>query len=98
MGDSPAATPAAPAASAGPQEYTWEEVAKHTTEGDCWVVIRGDVYDISDFLDDHPGGKKAPLIYAGKDATEEFDMLHKPSVIEKYGKPYLKGRVAKAKL
>jgi hypothetical protein len=30
------------------------------------------------------GGKQAILLYAGKDATEEFNMLHKPDVVEKY--------------
>ena len=36
-------------------------------------------------LKDHPGGKKAIMLYAGKDATEEFEMLHPPKVIKKYG-------------
>jgi cytochrome b involved in lipid metabolism len=35
-------------------------------------------------LDDHPGGAKAILLYAGKDATEQFDMLHDRNVISKY--------------
>jgi cytochrome b involved in lipid metabolism len=35
-------------------------------------------------LADHPGGKKAILIFAGKDATDEFNMLHKPDVVDKY--------------
>jgi cytochrome b involved in lipid metabolism len=35
-------------------------------------------------LKDHPGGKKAILLFAGKDASDEFNMLHKPDVIEKY--------------
>jgi cytochrome b involved in lipid metabolism len=39
---------------------------------------------VTDFLPDHPGGKKAILIYAGRDATEEFNMMHKPDVVEKY--------------
>jgi hypothetical protein len=41
------------------------------------------VYNVTDFLGDHPGGKKAILLYAGKDATEEFLMLHKPDIIVK---------------
>jgi len=69
------------------KEYTIEEVAKHNTEKDCWVVVNGQVLDVTNFLGDHPGGKKAIMIYAGKDATEEFNMLHKPDVVEKYA-PY----------
>ncbi|KAL1922943.1 uncharacterized protein VTP21DRAFT_9319 [Calcarisporiella thermophila] len=63
---------------------TAEEVAKHTSEDDCWVIINGKVLDVTKFLPDHPGGKRAIMIYAGRDASEEFNMLHKPDVIEKY--------------
>jgi cytochrome b involved in lipid metabolism len=64
---------------------TAAEVAKHSTKEDCWCIIGDMVYDVTKFLGDHPGGSKAILLYAGKDATEEFDMLHKRSVIQKYG-------------
>lgn len=53
------------------QEYSLEEVAKHNTENDCWVIVNGQVLDATKFLPDHPGGKKAILLYAGRDATEE---------------------------
>jgi flavocytochrome c len=66
------------------KEYTVEDVAKHNKENDCWVIVNGQVLDVTDFLGDHPGGKKAILIYAGRDATEEFNMLHKADVVEKY--------------
>merc|ERR1711937_792271 len=61
------------------------DVAKHNTDKDCWVIIGDDVFDVTKFLPDHPGGKKAIMLYAGKDATEEFDMLHDRKVIKKYG-------------
>lgn len=64
---------------------TTEEVAKHNKEDDCWVILYGEVYDVTKFLNDHPGGKQAILIYAGKECTEEFDMLHEKKVIQKYG-------------
>eukprot|EP00817_Percolomonadidae_sp_ATCC50343_P006726 CAMPEP_0117420382 /NCGR_PEP_ID=MMETSP0758-20121206/1722_1 /TAXON_ID=63605 /ORGANISM="Percolomonas cosmopolitus, Strain AE-1 (ATCC 50343)" /LENGTH=588 /DNA_ID=CAMNT_0005201947 /DNA_START=380 /DNA_END=2142 /DNA_ORIENTATION=- len=66
------------------KEYTWEEVAKHNTEDDCWVVVHNRVLNVTKFLNDHPGGPQAILLYAGKDATEEFDMLHEENVIDKY--------------
>ena len=44
---------------------------------DCWVIVGDDVYDVTKFLPDHPGGKKAIMLIAGKDATEEFDMFQK---------------------
>jgi len=88
----PAAGKAAPASSApaggapsGPlKEYTMEEVAKHKTEQDCWVVVNGQVLAVTPFLKNHPGGKQAILLYAGKDASAEFNMLHKPDVVQKF--------------
>merc|ERR1712070_409619 len=65
-------------------EFTMEEVGKHNSKDDCWVVVGDMVLDVTEFLPDHPGGKKAIMLFAGKDATEEFDMLHKREVIEKY--------------
>merc|ERR1711991_363853 len=64
--------------------WQWSEVAKHNTADDCWVVINDEVIDATSFLEDHPGGKNAIVLYAGKDATAEFNMLHKKDVIKKY--------------
>merc|ERR1711865_1269645 len=64
--------------------YTLEEVAKHVTKGDCWVVVDGNVLNVTNFLPTHPGGELAILTFAGKDATEEFNMIHPPDVIGKY--------------
>merc|ERR1712066_380402 len=63
---------------------TMAEVAKHTTKTDCWVVVRGEVLNVTSFLSQHPGGELAILTFAGKDATAEFDMIHPPDVIGKY--------------
>lgn len=46
-----------------------EEVAKHNSEQSCHVIVHGKVYDVTEFLPDHPGGKGIILKYAGKDAT-----------------------------
>merc|ERR1719231_480070 len=64
--------------------FTLEEVAKHNSKSSCWVILNDRVLDVTDFLKDHPGGELAILTFAGKDATEEFDMIHPPDVIEKY--------------
>jgi len=47
-------------------------------------VVNGEVLDVTDFMADHPGGKKAIMLFAGKDASEEFNMLHKADVVHKY--------------
>jgi cytochrome b involved in lipid metabolism len=76
-------------------EYTLADVAKHNKPDDCWVVVNGQVLDVTDFLPDHPGGKKAILIYAGRDATEEFNMMHKPDVVQKYAPSAIIGTLKK---
>jgi hypothetical protein len=45
---------------------TAEEVAIHNDRGSCWVIISGQVYDVTDFLDEHPGGASTIVRYAGK--------------------------------
>merc|ERR1712117_676709 len=77
-------TAAVAAVAGGGGGYTLEEVAKHNTKGDCWVVVNGEVLNVTNFLGDHPGGELAILTFAGKDATEEFNMIHPPDVIPKY--------------
>ena len=47
-----------------------EEVAKHDKDGDCWLIIEDQVYDVSQFMKLHPAGKNIIMKYAGKDATE----------------------------
>ncbi|KAK4357981.1 hypothetical protein RND71_023591 [Anisodus tanguticus] len=53
--------------------FTMEETSQHNTKDDCWVVIDGKVYDVSSYLDEHPGGDDILLGATGKDATDEFE-------------------------
>ncbi|KAK8526066.1 hypothetical protein V6N12_020547 [Hibiscus sabdariffa] len=53
--------------------YSMEEASQHNTKDDCWVVIDGKVYDVTSYLDDHPGGDDVVLAATGKDATDEFE-------------------------
>jgi len=72
---------------------TMAEVAKHTSKSDCWVVVRGEVLNVTNFLSSHPGGELAILTFAGKDATAEFDMIHPPDVIGKYAPDAVIGKL-----
>merc|ERR1719401_603266 len=69
------------------------EVAKHATKNDCWVVVNNQVLNVTSFLPNHPGGELAILTFAGRDATEEFNMIHPPDVIPKYAPDAIIGEV-----
>ena len=56
----------------GLQMMGLEAVGKHNTAEDCWMAIDGNVYDLSAFLSQHPGGDQVLLEVAGKDASKEF--------------------------
>ena len=48
------------------KRYTYEEVKKHNRPGDVWVIRKDDVYDVSKFVESHPGGKDKIMLAAGK--------------------------------
>lgn len=62
---------------------SFEEVRKHSDRKDCWLVISGKVYDVTAFMDEHPGGDEVLLACTGKDATADFeDIGHSDSAKE----------------
>ncbi|KAI4249940.1 MAG: hypothetical protein L6R42_008851 [Xanthoria sp. 1 TBL-2021] len=66
------------------QKLDGQEVAKHNNDGDCWVIIHGKAYDVTEFKEEHPGGKQIILKWAGKDATETYDPIHPPDTLDKF--------------
>uniref|UniRef100_M4BEL9 Cytochrome b5 heme-binding domain-containing protein n=1 Tax=Hyaloperonospora arabidopsidis (strain Emoy2) TaxID=559515 RepID=M4BEL9_HYAAE len=85
-------------------EFTLEDVKPHNTAEDCWMVIREGgirkVYDVTRFLDDHPGGPEIMVDVAGQDATDEFeDIGHSNdarSQLKKFEIGKIKGDVVEA--
>lgn len=53
--------------------YKVEEVEKHSTGEDCWIIYESRVYDVTSFLMEHPGGEDLILGEAGRDATDAFE-------------------------
>ncbi|KRT78582.1 hypothetical protein AMK59_8114 [Oryctes borbonicus] len=55
-----------------PEEFSLEEIADHDNLTDCWIVVYDRVYDITKFINEHPGGADVLLEHAGRDATIAF--------------------------
>mmetsp|Transcript_14826 Transcript_14826/g.32352 ORF Transcript_14826/g.32352 Transcript_14826/m.32352 type:complete len:133 (+) Transcript_14826:39-437(+) len=61
------------------KEYTEEEIAEHCTEKDCWIILGNDsnggqkVYDVTSYLEEHPGGPEIIMEFAGKEADDMFE-------------------------
>lgn len=55
---------------------TVQEVARHNTENDCWIIVGNDVYNVTSLIDVHSGGREAIIRYCGRNATEVFFEKH----------------------
>ncbi|KAF3036638.1 hypothetical protein E8E11_004364 [Didymella keratinophila] len=53
--------------------YSLEEVSKHTSKTDLWIAVWNHVYNVTDYQEDHPGGKEFLLENAGTDATTAYE-------------------------
>ncbi|KAK7197354.1 cytochrome b5-like protein [Novymonas esmeraldas] len=66
------------------------EVEKHITENDLWFIKDRKVYDITKFVDQHPGGADTLLGVAGKDGTSDFNAVgHSDSAVEDLARYYI---------
>ncbi|GAB0136180.1 hypothetical protein EsDP_00004492 [Epichloe bromicola] len=64
--------------------FTTSDVASHNKGDDMYIIVDGDVYDITKFQDEHPGGKKILARVAGKDASKIFWKYHNEGILKKY--------------
>ncbi|XP_039620141.1 acyl-CoA (8-3)-desaturase-like [Polypterus senegalus] len=75
--------------------FTWTEVQKHNGQSEKWLVINRKVYNITEFCQRHPGGKRVISHYAGQDATDAFTAFHlDKQVVGRYLKPLQIGELA----
>jgi cytochrome b involved in lipid metabolism len=56
--------------------FTMTELSKHADRQSCYSVVNGDVYDLTNWIDAHPGGEKAILSICGKDGSSLFNKKH----------------------
>ncbi|XP_014205608.1 cytochrome b5 [Copidosoma floridanum] len=82
------------ATSSGEQrQYTFAEVAGQCSESRTLIAIHDRVYDVTRFLNEHPGGEEILLDHAGKDASEDFDDVGHSSDALELMKKYLVGEI-----
>ncbi|KAI8260569.1 Cytochrome b2 [Colletotrichum sp. SAR11_239] len=58
------------------------DLSKHNSKTDCWIAVHSKVWDITDFISEHPGGPSVLLKCAGSNATKIFDSVHAPDILE----------------
>ncbi|KAF5246910.1 hypothetical protein FAUST_1095 [Fusarium austroamericanum] len=58
------------------------EIKQHNTADDCWIAVHSKVWDITNFINQHPGGPDVLLNSAGSDATDIYNDVHAPDIIE----------------
>ncbi|VDO19231.1 unnamed protein product [Heligmosomoides polygyrus] len=74
-------------------KLTRKEVAEHNSNKSSWFVIGNKVYDVTKFLDEHPGGCEVLLEVAGRDATESFEDVGHSTDAREMRKNYLVGEI-----
>ncbi|KAM3504093.1 hypothetical protein MY11210_008480 [Beauveria gryllotalpidicola] len=64
--------------------FTVSDVATHNKADNLYIIVDGDVYDVTKFQDDHPGGKKILQRVGGKDASKQFWKYHNEGILKKW--------------
>lgn len=57
-------------------EFRLEDLREHSTEASAYVAIDDKVYDMTEYVDKHPGGREFLLLHVGRDATIPFNSYH----------------------
>ena len=65
------------------KEFSKEEVAKHNSLPSIWTIFNGYVYDITEYVDKHPGGKRILEQIYGRDMTYMYNKFHPHIKIDK---------------
>jgi len=74
--------------------FTRAQVAEHNSSKSAWIILDNKIYDITKFLDEHPGGEEVLLEQAGGDGTESFEDVGHSSDAREMRKQFLVGEIA----
>nr|XP_048274993.1 cytochrome b5 isoform X2 [Myodes glareolus] len=77
----------------GVKYYTLEEIQKHKDSKSTWVILHHKVYDLTKFLEEHPGGEEVLREQAGGDATENFEDVGHSTDARELSKTYIIGEL-----
>jgi cytochrome b involved in lipid metabolism len=64
-----------------PDCITLEELARHNTSADCWIGLHGNVFNLTDYAQSHPGGARVITNLAGTNGTSEYQRFHSPGLL-----------------
>ncbi|RAH70050.1 uncharacterized protein BO66DRAFT_401732 [Aspergillus aculeatinus CBS 121060] len=78
-------------------QYTTDEVAGHKSRDDLWIAVRGKVYNVTDYVRDHPGGAEVLMDVAGLDATEAYEDVGHSEDADEILETYLIGTLKDAR-
>ncbi|XP_017518770.3 cytochrome b5 [Manis javanica] len=73
--------------------YTLEEIRKHNHSKSTWLILHHKVYDLTSFLEEHPGGEEVLREQAGGDATENFEDIGHSTDARELSKTYIIGEL-----
>lgn len=73
--------------------YTLEEIRKHNHSKSTWLILHHKVYDLTKFMEEHPGGEEVLREHAGDDATENFEDIGHSSDARELSKTFVIGEV-----
>ncbi|XP_076991354.1 cytochrome b5 isoform X2 [Tamandua tetradactyla] len=73
--------------------YTLEEIQKHNHSKSTWIILHHKVYDLTKFLEEHPGGEEVLREQAGGDATENFEDIGHSTDARELSKTFIIGEL-----
>uniref|UniRef100_A0A4X1TWF9 Cytochrome b5 n=1 Tax=Sus scrofa TaxID=9823 RepID=A0A4X1TWF9_PIG len=73
--------------------YTLEEIQKHNNSKSTWLILHHKVYDLTKFLEEHPGGEEVLREQAGGDATENFEDVGHSTDARELSKTFIIGEL-----